>query len=49
MSINLFDDDDGSFFVLVNDEEQHSRLPAFAEVSGGWRLVHGEADPAGVS
>jgi hypothetical protein len=24
MSINPFDDDDGSFFVLVNDEEQHS-------------------------
>ena len=24
MSINPFDDDDGTFFVLVNDEEQHS-------------------------
>ncbi|MGC7238445.1 MbtH family NRPS accessory protein, partial [Mycobacteroides abscessus subsp. abscessus] len=23
MSINPFDDDKGSFFVLVNDEEQH--------------------------
>ncbi|MGV7852878.1 MbtH family NRPS accessory protein, partial [Mycobacterium kansasii] len=27
MSINPFDDDNGSFFVLVNDEEQHSLWP----------------------
>ena len=31
MSINPFDDDSGSFFVLVNDEEQHSLWPTFGE------------------
>ncbi|UBV02989.1 MbtH family protein, partial [Mycobacterium avium subsp. hominissuis] len=46
MSINPFDDDNGSFFVLVNDEEQHSLWPAFADVPAGWRVVHGEADRA---
>ena len=28
MSINPFDDDDGSSLVLVDDEEQHSLWPA---------------------
>ncbi len=42
MSINPFDDDSGSFFVLANDEEQHSLWPTFAEVPDGWRVVHGE-------
>ena len=37
---------DGSFFVLVNDEEQHSLWPAFADVPAGWRVVYGEADRA---
>jgi uncharacterized protein YbdZ (MbtH family) len=41
-----FDDDDGSFFVLVNDEEQHSLWPTFADVPAGWRVVYGEADRA---
>jgi uncharacterized protein YbdZ (MbtH family) len=43
---NPFDDDSGSFFVLVNDEEQHSLWPAFADVPAGWRVVYGEADRA---
>ncbi|KAA1244415.1 MbtH family protein [Mycobacterium simiae] len=43
MSVNPFDDDDGSFFVLINDEEQHSLWPAFAEIPPGWEVVHGEA------
>ena len=46
MSINPFDDDGGNFFVLVNDEEQHSLWPAFAEVPNGWRVAFGEADRA---
>ena len=37
MSINPFDDDDGSFFVLVNDEEQHSLWPTFADVPASKR------------
>ena len=46
VSINPFDDDNGSFFVLVNDEEQHSLWPTFADVPAGWRVVFGEADRA---
>lgn len=46
VSINPFDDDNGSFYVLVNDEEQHSLWPAFADVPAGWRVVYGETDRA---
>jgi uncharacterized protein YbdZ (MbtH family) len=35
MSTNPFDDDNGTFFVLVNDEEQHSLWPAFTEIPPG--------------
>ncbi|NKZ11524.1 MbtH family protein [Mycolicibacterium septicum DSM 44393] len=43
MSINPFDDDDGRFLVLINDEEQHSLWPAFAEIPAGWTVAYGEA------
>jgi uncharacterized protein YbdZ (MbtH family) len=43
LSNNPFDDEDGAFFVLVNDEEQHSLWPVFADVPAGWRVVYGEA------
>jgi uncharacterized protein YbdZ (MbtH family) len=46
MSTNPFDDDDGTFFALINDEEQHSLWPTFVEVPAGWRVVYGEADRA---
>ncbi|OBK50777.1 MbtH family protein [Mycobacterium sp. 1081908.1] len=42
MSINPFDDDNGSLLVLVNHEEQHSPWPSFAEIPDGWRVVFGE-------
>ena len=38
---NPFDDDEGVFYVLVNDENQHSLWPSFLDVPGGWRVVHG--------
>jgi MbtH protein len=41
MSTNPFDDDEGTFQVLVNDEEQHSLWPDFAEIPAGWRSVFG--------
>lgn len=41
---NPFDNADGRFLVLVNDEGQHSLWPSFAEVPAGWRTVYGEAD-----
>ena len=37
---NPFDDDDGTFLVLVNDEGQHSLWPAFAAVPAGWAVAH---------
>ncbi|MFF5289523.1 MbtH family protein [Paractinoplanes globisporus] len=43
MSTNPFDNADGTFLVLVNDENQHSLWPEFAEVPAGWRTVHGPA------
>jgi MbtH protein len=42
MSSNPFDDADGQFYVLVNDEQQHSLWPSFTEVPAGWRIVFGE-------
>jgi uncharacterized protein YbdZ (MbtH family) len=42
MSSNPFDDENGTFFVLVNDEDQHSLWPTFAAVPAGWRIVFGE-------
>lgn len=42
MSSNPFDDEDGRFSVLVNDEDQHSLWPTFAAVPAGWRVVFGE-------
>jgi MbtH protein len=46
MSTNPFDDDNGTFVVLVNDEDQHSLWPTFADVPAGWRKIFGEADRA---
>jgi len=46
MSNNPFDDENGEFFVVVNDEEQHSLWPTFAEVPAGWRTVFGAAGRA---
>lgn len=46
MSRHPLGDDKGVFLVLVNDEEQHSLWPAFADVPAGWRTVYGEADLA---
>ncbi|PXW35064.1 MbtH family protein [Nocardia sp. 348MFTsu5.1] len=43
---NPFDDEDGRFLVLVNDENQHSLWPTFADVPAGWRKVFGEASRA---
>ncbi|WP_435192787.1 MbtH family protein [Streptomyces sp. NRRL F-5630] len=42
MSTNPFDDPDGTYLVLVNDEGQHSLWPSFADVTEGWRTALGE-------
>ncbi len=44
---NPFDDESGQFLVLVNEENQHSLWPVFADVPQGWRVVFGPGDRAG--
>lgn len=39
---NPFEDPDGRFVVLMNDEDQYSLWPTFADVPAGWRVVHEE-------
>ena len=36
---NPFDDDDGEFLVLINDEGQHSLWPSFLDVPAGWQTT----------
>lgn len=43
MTVNPFDDDNGEFFVLVNDEGQHSLWPTFVDVPAGWQIKFGPA------
>ncbi|MFF3445423.1 MbtH family protein [Streptosporangium sp. NPDC002721] len=44
--MNPFDNSEGRFLVLANDEGQHSLWPSFAEVPAGWTRIFGEADRA---
>jgi MbtH protein len=46
MSTNPFDDDNGTFLVLVNDEDQYSLWPTFVDVPAGWRVAFGESTRA---
>ncbi|WP_127783991.1 MbtH family protein [Rhodococcus sp. X156] len=43
---NPFDDADGRFRVLVNEENQHSLWPEFADVPAGWTVAFGTASRA---
>ncbi|MGC7095593.1 MbtH family protein [Amycolatopsis lurida] len=40
---NPFDNPDGTFSVLVNEGQQHSLWPEFAEVPAGWTVAFGPA------
>ncbi|MEE1789513.1 MbtH family protein [Streptomyces sp. BE308] len=42
MSTNPFEDNDASYYVLANEEGQHSLWPAFAEIPAGWTVKHGQ-------
>jgi MbtH protein len=42
MSGNPFEQEDGVYLVLVNDERQHSLWPAAIAVPSGWTVAHGE-------
>ncbi|GAA4657297.1 mycobactin NRPS accessory protein MbtH [Streptomyces chumphonensis] len=48
MPTNPFDDDDGRFHAVVNDEDQYALWPAFRDIPDGWHSVYGEASRAEV-
>jgi MbtH protein len=37
---NPFEDENGVYHVLVNDEGQHSLWPTFIDVPKGWTIIH---------
>jgi MbtH protein len=37
---NPFEDENGTYHVLINDEGQHSLWPSFVDVPAGWTIVH---------
>ena len=37
---NPFEDENGVYHVLINDEGQHSLWPTFVEVPAGWTIIH---------
>ena len=39
--VNAFEDSDGQYLALVNDEGQYSIWPHFIEVPAGWKSVYG--------
>ena len=36
---NPFEDPDGTYLVLINDEGQHSLWPSFVAVPAGWTVA----------
>lgn len=40
MTTNPFENEDGVYHVLINEEEQYSLWPSFREVPQGWTIVH---------
>jgi MbtH protein len=37
---NPFEDESGTYSVLINEEGQYSLWPTFINVPGGWKVVH---------
>jgi MbtH protein len=37
---NPFEDENGVYHVLINEEGQHSLWPSFIEIPAGWTIVH---------
>ncbi|MEU7971668.1 MbtH family NRPS accessory protein [Micromonospora sp. NPDC049089] len=44
--VNILDNPDGRFFVVVNDEGQHSLWPESLSLPAGWTVAHGPASRA---
>ncbi|MBE1490015.1 MbtH family protein [Plantactinospora soyae] len=45
MTTNPFEDPEGQYVVLVNDEAQHSLWPSFVEIPTGWSVAFGVDGP----
>ncbi len=39
---NPFENENSTYFVLINDEGQYSIWPAFLDIPAGWATVYGE-------
>lgn len=39
---NPFENENGTYLVLMNDEGQYSLWPAFLDIPSGWTAVYGE-------
>jgi MbtH protein len=37
---NPFEDENGIYHVLINDEGQYSLWPSFIDVPDGWTIIH---------
>ena len=37
---NPFEDEQGTYVVLINDENQYSLWPSYIDVPQGWRIAH---------
>jgi hypothetical protein len=44
---NPFENPDGTYLVLINDEGQHSLWPAFIEVPADWSITHPQRHASG--
>jgi MbtH protein len=40
MATNPFEDENGVYHVLINEEGQHSLWPEFIAVPNGWSIIH---------
>lgn len=43
---SMFDNEDGEFFVVANDEEQYSIWPSDRDIPAGWHAVGAAAKRA---
>ncbi|MFJ7747571.1 MbtH family protein [Peribacillus sp. NPDC097295] len=39
---NPFENENGTYKVLINEEGQHSLWPAFLDIPEGWSSIYGE-------
>lgn len=42
MTTNPFEEPNGSYQVLINDENQYSLWPSLIEIPTGWAIVHSD-------